>query len=98
LDGTRYCHVLDPRSGYPANHLQAVTVLLPPGELAGTRSDTDSKPLFITGPENHQAMAQQLGLTHYMMIDRAGNISVSAPMQKHLKWKTDAGTRIQTLP
>jgi thiamine biosynthesis lipoprotein len=98
LDGVRYCHVLDPRSGYPASHLQAVTVLLPPDELAGTRSDTDSKPLFITEPENHQAMAQQLGLTHYMMIDRAGNISVSAPMQKRLKWKTDAATRIQTLP
>ena len=59
LDGTRYCHVLDPRSGYPANHLQAVTVLLPPGELAGTRSDTDSKPLFITGPENHHVMRQR---------------------------------------
>ncbi len=98
LDGTRYCHVLDPRSGYPARHLQAVTVLLPPDALAGTHSDADSKPLFITEPENRKAMAQQLGLTHYMMIDRTGNISVSAPMQKRLKWKTDAGTRIQTLP
>jgi thiamine biosynthesis lipoprotein len=99
LDGVRYCHVLDPRSGYPARHLQSVTVLVPPGNLTGTRSDADSKPIFITEPENRKKMAQQLGLTHYMTIDQAGNISVSAAMQKRLQWKTDVKPNIlQTLP
>ncbi len=99
LDGVRYCHVLDPRNGYPARHLQSVTVLVPPGKLTGTRSDADSKPIFITEPENRKKMAQQLGLTHYMTIDQAGNISVSAAMQKRLQWKTDVKPSIfQTLP
>ena len=30
VDGKRYCHLLDPRSGRPAEGTQAVTVLIPP--------------------------------------------------------------------
>ncbi|MGV0952084.1 MAG: FAD:protein FMN transferase, partial [Azonexus sp.] len=44
VDGKRYPHLLDPRTGYPADHTQAVTVLIPAGVKAGTRSDAASKP------------------------------------------------------
>ncbi|MFN6961437.1 MAG: FAD:protein FMN transferase, partial [Rhodocyclaceae bacterium] len=39
IDGKRYCHLIDPRSGKPAQGTQAVTVLIPPGPDAGMRSD-----------------------------------------------------------
>ena len=42
VDGKRYPHLLDPRSGYPASHTQAVTVLIPAGPLAGSLSDAAS--------------------------------------------------------
>lgn len=36
LDGKRYCHVLDPRSGYPVAHWQAVSILAPLAVAAGS--------------------------------------------------------------
>ena len=50
LDGKRYCHLIDPRTGYPVQGVQAVTVLTH-GTRAGVLSDAASKPLFIAGPD-----------------------------------------------
>ncbi|PKO24615.1 MAG: thiamine biosynthesis protein ApbE, partial [Betaproteobacteria bacterium HGW-Betaproteobacteria-8] len=93
LEGKRYCHVLDPRSGYPAQHAQAVTVLLPPGELSGTLSDVASKPIFISEDSHRSAMAKKLGVENFMVIDDAGNIAASPAMQQRLKWKNDVEVR-----
>jgi thiamine biosynthesis lipoprotein len=59
VDGKRYAHLLDPRTGYPADHTQAVTVLIPPGPKAGTLSDAASKPIFIAGPDGWREMAEK---------------------------------------
>src|SRR3989338_2855055 len=48
LGNVRYCHLIDPRSGYPMQGVQAVTVLTR-GARAGVLSDAASKPLFISG-------------------------------------------------
>ena len=96
LEGKRYCHVLDPRNGFPAQHTQAVTVLLPPGELSGTLSDVVSKPIFISNDGQRSAMAKKLGVENFMVIDDAGNIAASPAMQQRLKWKNDV--EVRTLP
>lgn len=96
LDGKRYCHVLDPRSGYPAQHTQSVTVLLPPGELSGTLSDVASKPIFISDAVHRHQMAAKLGVNDFMIIDDQGHITVSKTMQQRLKWKNDV--EVHTLP
>jgi thiamine biosynthesis lipoprotein len=36
LDGRRYCHILDPRSGWPVDHWQSASVLAPLCTLAGS--------------------------------------------------------------
>jgi FAD:protein FMN transferase len=36
LDGKRYCHLLDPRSGYPVEHFQSVSILAPVAIAAGS--------------------------------------------------------------
>ena len=38
LDGTRYCHVLNPRTGWPVQHWQSVSVLAPVCSAAGAWS------------------------------------------------------------
>jgi thiamine biosynthesis lipoprotein len=38
LDGRRYCHLLNPQSGWPVSHWASVTVLAPSCLLAGTLS------------------------------------------------------------
>jgi len=38
VDGQRYCHVLDPRNGYPVRHWRSVSVLAPLAVAAGSCS------------------------------------------------------------
>ena len=85
--GKRYCHIIDPRTGYPVQHTQAVTVLIPPGKHAGVLSDVISKPIFIAEPEQKQAMAKKMGAVYYLWIDAQGQVNVSAPMAKLLHWE-----------
>jgi thiamine biosynthesis lipoprotein len=35
LDGKRYCHVLNPRTGWPVSYWQSITVLAPNTTMAG---------------------------------------------------------------
>ena len=82
--GQRYCHLLDPRSGFPATGTQAVTVLIAPGPSAGMRSDALSKPVFIAGAE-WRAMAQRLGVAAVLKVGAEGTASATPAMQARLK-------------
>ena len=84
LDGKRYCHIIDPRSGYPVQGVQAVTVVIPPGRLAGTLSDVASKPLFIAGAAGWRAAAQRMGIGQALLVDARGEIYLTAAMKKRL--------------
>lgn len=86
LNGKRYCHVIDPRSGYPAQGTQAVTILVAPGEHAGTLSDVASKPIFIASANHRVAGAKAMGIANFMVIDAQGKATVSGDMAKHLQW------------
>ena len=57
LNGKRYCHLIDPRSGHPVQGVEAVTILTH-GEHAGLLSDASSKPLFVSGVQGWVAAAR----------------------------------------
>ena len=82
--GRRYCHLLDPRSGIPAEGTQAVTVLIAPGPSAGMRSDALSKPIFIAGVE-WRAMAKKLGVDAVLRVAADGAVSATPGMGTRLK-------------
>jgi thiamine biosynthesis lipoprotein len=82
--GRRYCHVIDPRSGWPASGMQSVTILIT-GDHAGTRSDALSKPLFINGAARLAEGAGRLGISDYLAVDATGQIHVSPAMQARLR-------------
>lgn len=86
LNGRRYCHILDPRTGYPTQGTQAVTVLIPPGENAGVMSDVASKPIFISEENAKAQAAKKMGVSYYLISDAQGNFSVSEAMQPRLSW------------
>ena len=90
LNGKRYCHLIDPRTGQPAQGVEAVTVLTH-GARAGVLSDAASKPLFITGPGAWLAAAKQMQLSDALLIDTAGTVHLTAAMQKRLEF-TDKNT------
>jgi thiamine biosynthesis lipoprotein len=82
--GRRYCHLLDPRTGVPADATQAVTVLIAPGVGAGMRSDALSKPIFIAGVE-WRAMARKLGVEAVLRVGADGTVSATPAMQGRIK-------------
>lgn len=86
LNGKRYCHIIDPRDGYPVQHTQAVTVLIPPQNKAGILSDVASKPIFIAAPIDKAKAAANLGITHFMTIDTASNVLITQAMANKLHW------------
>jgi len=96
LDGKRYCHLIDPRSGYPVQGVQAVTILVR-GEHAGLRSDSNSKPLFISGVRGWQDAARRMQLEEALLVDGEGMVHLTAAMQKRLKF-TDEATRREVAP
>ncbi len=83
-DGRRYHHIIDPRSGYPADKAISVTVLHQDGAIA----DAASTALFIAGPEGWQEIAKKMGISDIMMVDKQGRIIMSPSMQKRIKLET----------
>jgi thiamine biosynthesis lipoprotein len=92
LDGKRYCHVLDPRSGWPVQGVQAVTVLTR-GERAGLMSDVTSKPLFVAGAAGWRQAMRDMHLLDALLIDGEGRVHVSETLHKRLEF-TDPKTPI----
>ncbi|MDP1633913.1 MAG: FAD:protein FMN transferase, partial [Gallionellaceae bacterium] len=90
LDGKRYCHLIDPRNGYPVQGVQAVTILTRGGQ-AGLRSDSNSKPLFIAGVQGWQEAARSMQVEEALLIDGQGMVHLTANMQKRIKF-TDEST------
>ncbi|CAG0980764.1 FAD:protein FMN transferase [Methylophilaceae bacterium] len=97
LDGMRYCHIIDPKSGYPVQHTRSVSVLIPPGEFAGTLSDAVSKPVFIAGTETRLAVADTMGVNAFMVIDADGKVFMSEAMARDIQWNQEQHGQFEIL-
>jgi len=86
LNGKRYCHIIDPATGYPVQNVQAVTVLIPPKNNAGTLSDVASKPIFIAKPETRAEVAKAMEVENFLVVESANKILVSTAMVKRITW------------
>ncbi|MDA8328643.1 MAG: FAD:protein FMN transferase [Betaproteobacteria bacterium] len=84
LGGRRYCHIIDPRTGWPVQGVESVTVLISPGPHAGVRSDVDSKPLFIAGVAGWRKAAAVMGVQAAMLIDGQGHIYLTPSLRERL--------------
>ena len=90
VDGKRYPHLLDPRTGYPAPGVQSVTIVVD-GPSAGVRSDVLTKPLFIAGSNDWTAMAQRLAMQSVLHVSDDGTVSVTANLADRLKFQPHDG-------
>ena len=86
LDGKRYCHIIDPATGYPVQGMQAVTVLIPPQSHAGVMSDVASKPIFIANSDSRAEAAKSMGVENFLVIESTDKIWVSSAMAKRITW------------
>ena len=83
LEGQRYHHILDPRTGQPARNSQSVTVIHNDATLA----DTAATALFVAGPKEWLTIAKSMNIQQAMLIDREGNIHITAALAKRVKFE-----------
>lgn len=76
----RYNHILDPRTGYPANVSQSVTVIHDNAGLA----DAAATALFIAGPQHWYRIAKKMGIKYVMLVAANGDIHINPAMQKRI--------------
>ena len=86
VEGQRYAHLLDPRTGYPADQTEAVTVLIPPGPKAGTLSDATSKPICVAGDKGWREMARKMESSLVFRVDRSNQVFVTEALHKRLEF------------
>lgn len=84
LDGERYAHLLDPRTGQPAHGTQALTVLITPRAGAGTLSDAASKPAYIAG-DGWREQTRRFGIDHALRVAADGRIEVTRELRARLQ-------------
>ena len=78
----RYAHIIDPRTGWPVDHIASVTVIADDGGMA----DAAATALTVAGPEEWQRIARNMGLTQALLVDDGGRIQVSRALYPRLIW------------
>lgn len=74
-------HIIDPRTGYPAEGTQSVTVL----HANATLADAAATALFIAGPKQWVEIAKAMNIKDVLLIDTNGDIRISSTMNKRIK-------------
>lgn len=80
VDGKRYHHILDPKTGYPSTGLQSVTII----NKSNAYADALATAVFVMGKENGMKLIERLENTEAMLVDSNGNIFYSSGFKKFL--------------
>ncbi|CAL96370.1 FAD:protein FMN transferase [Azoarcus olearius] len=94
LDGERYAHLLDPRTGQPAHGTRSLTVLITPRTAAGTLSDAASKPAYIAG-DGWREQTRRFGIEHALRVAADGRIQVTRELRARLQ--LPSGTTVEVV-
>ncbi|MDZ4159027.1 MAG: FAD:protein FMN transferase, partial [Anaerolineaceae bacterium] len=80
LDGKRYHHILNPKTGYPATGIHGVTVIAP----NCTDADALATAIFVLGPDPGLALVENLPGVEALIIDNSGKIYMSKGFNGYL--------------
>lgn len=80
LDGKRYHHIIDPKTGYPASASRGVTILAPNAFLADALDDA----VFILGPQRGIALCSSFPDTAAVVVDAQNKVWMSPSLQGKL--------------
>ncbi len=82
--GTRYHHIIDPRTGYPARGVRSVTVI----HDNAAEADAAATALFVAGPRDWYPIARQLDIKYAMLVDDKGAIHMNPAMAARVQFET----------
>lgn len=80
VDGIRYHHILDPKTGFPSRGLQSVSVT----NKSNAFADALATAVFVMGKEKGMKLIESLDNTEAMIIDEEGKIFYSSGFEKFL--------------
>lgn len=78
LDGKRYGHIIDPRTGYPVDHTESVTIV----SRDCTFTDGLAKGVFVLGAKEGMALIESIPGVEGVIIDAKGAMHVSRGLAK----------------
>lgn len=79
-EGVRYSHIIDPRTGWPVDHIVSASVIHKNGALA----DAAATALTVAGPNHWLETARTMGLSQILLVDKNGGLYMTPKMQKRL--------------
>jgi thiamine biosynthesis lipoprotein len=77
VDGKRYHHIIDPRTGYPATASRSVTIWAPTAFLADEIDDA----VFILGPQKGLALVESLDGVGAVIVDAQNRVWTSKRLE-----------------
>jgi thiamine biosynthesis lipoprotein len=83
--GSRWGHILDPRTGYPARGAAAVVVL----HSDPVRADAAATALFVAGPAGFEAIARSMALGCALMITDENELLVTRALATRVDLERD---------
>jgi thiamine biosynthesis lipoprotein len=81
LDGRRYHHIIDPKTGYPATASRGVTIFAPTAFLADALDDA----VFILGAKKGLALCAQFADTAAVVVDDKNHVWMSPSLDGKLQ-------------
>jgi thiamine biosynthesis lipoprotein len=81
LDGKRYHHIIDPKTGYPATASRGVTIFAPNAFLADALDDA----VFILGPERGLKLVDSYPDCAALIIDAHNKVWMSPSLEGKLQ-------------
>lgn len=81
INGIKYSHIIDPRSGYPVLGLKSVTIICPDAELA----DALATAVFVLGEKEGLELINQLNAIECILINNKNEIITSKTLKLNLQ-------------
>jgi len=74
INGKKYAHTIDPKTGFPVSGIKSVTIICPFAELA----DAMATPVMVMGVQKGLAMVNQMKGMHCIIIDENDRLYTSS--------------------
>lgn len=83
--GVRYAHILDPRTGWPVDHIVSASVI----GKSGTAADAAATALTVAGPKEWHRIAKRMGVKLALLVDAKGRIYLNPAMKARIELEGD---------
>jgi thiamine biosynthesis lipoprotein len=84
-EGLKYSHIIDPRTGWPVDHIVSASTI----DRSGLVADAAGKALIVAGPAHWVEAARAMGLDQVLLVDKDGGIHLTPKMRARIRLESD---------